>query len=103
MNIHTLAFLQNLSAPELIIIFLIVLLLFGAKRLPGLFKSFGESIKEFKKATSGIENDIRSAMDTEDEPVRKPRAASNKVDSTPAAPETEAPKSEAPAPKTPEA
>jgi sec-independent protein translocase protein TatA len=47
MNIQLLAFIQNLRAPELILIFLVVLLLFGAKRLPELFKSFGKSIKEF--------------------------------------------------------
>ena len=48
-------------------IFLIVLLLFGAKRLPELFKSFGKSIREFKKATTEIEEDIRTAMDEEPE------------------------------------
>ncbi len=94
MNIQLLAFIQNLRAPELILIFLVVLLLFGAKRLPELFKSFGKSIKEFKKATSDIENDVRNAMDAEDEPKPAPRAESKKVeaDSTPA---VEAPKSDA--------
>lgn len=65
MNSHNIAFLQNIRGQELILIFLIVLLLFGAKRLPELFRSFGNSIREFKKATSGIEDDIRSAMDVE--------------------------------------
>jgi sec-independent protein translocase protein TatA len=60
---NTLAFLQNINGPEILLIFLIVLLLFGAKRLPELFRSFGKSIREFKKATSEIEDDIRSAMD----------------------------------------
>ena len=63
MHISNLAFIQNLRAPELILIFLVVLLLFGAKRLPELFRSFGKSIREFKKATSEIEDDIRTAMD----------------------------------------
>ena len=54
----------------MILIFLIVLLLFGAKRLPELFKSFGKSIREFKKATTEIEEDIRTAMDEEpEEPI----------------------------------
>jgi twin arginine-targeting protein translocase, TatA/E family len=66
----TFAFIQNLNGPEILLIFLIVLLLFGAKRLPELFRSFGKSLKEFKKATSEIEDDIRTAMD--DEPARKP-------------------------------
>ena len=60
-----LAFIQNLNTPEIILIFLVVLLLFGAKRLPELFRSFGKSIREFKKATSEIEDDIRTAMDAE--------------------------------------
>ena len=92
MNIQLLAFIQNLLAPELILIFLVVLLLFGAKRLPELFKSFGKSIKEFKKATADIENDVRNAMDAEDEPKAAPRAESKSVAAnTPAA---EAPKSD---------
>tara|TARA_B110001450_G_scaffold236489_1_gene241974 strand:- start:461 stop:757 length:297 start_codon:yes stop_codon:yes gene_type:complete len=64
---NTVAFLQNINGPEILLIFLIVLLLFGAKRLPGLFKSFGKSIREFKKATTEIEEDIRTAMDEEPE------------------------------------
>ncbi len=43
----TLAFLQNMGLPELIIILIIVLLLFG-HRLPGLGRSLGKSISEFK-------------------------------------------------------
>ena len=64
---NTLAFIQNINGPEILLIFLIVLLLFGAKRLPELFKSFGKSIREFKKATTEIEEDIRTAMDEEPE------------------------------------
>ncbi len=90
MNIQLLAFIQNLRAPELILIFLVVLLLFGAKRLPELFKSFGKSIKEFKKATSDIENDVRNAMDAEDEPTPAAQAESKKVEAS--TPTVEAPK-----------
>ena len=67
---NTFALLQNINTPEIILIFLIVLLLFGAKRLPELFRSFGKSIREFKKATSEIEDDIRTAMD--EEPKKQP-------------------------------
>lgn len=63
------AFIQNLSSWEIILIFLVVLLFFGAKRLPELFRSFGKSVKEFKKATTEIEDDIRTAM--EDTPADK--------------------------------
>ncbi len=78
-----LAILQNLNTPEIILIFLVVLLLFGAKRLPDLFRSFGKSIREFKKATSEIEDDIRTAMD--EEPT-KPAPKVETAATTPAAP-----------------
>lgn len=97
MNIHALAFIQNINGPEILLIFLIVLLLFGAKRLPELFKSFGKSIKEFKKATSDIEEDIRTAMDAEDVPKPAPRADTKQVEAEkPAVPEeADKPKSDA--------
>lgn len=41
--------MRSLSAPELIIILVVVLLLFGAPKLPGLAKSLGESMRIFKK------------------------------------------------------
>ena len=75
---NTLAF-SIPNGPEMILIFLIVLLLFGAKRLPELFKSFGKSIREFKKATSDIEEDIRTAMDEEPKKPNDYTTASEKA------------------------
>ncbi|MBI4115644.1 MAG: twin-arginine translocase TatA/TatE family subunit [Candidatus Omnitrophica bacterium] len=43
---------------ELVLILLVVLLLFGAKRLPEIARGIGESIKEFKKSISGIDKDV---------------------------------------------
>jgi sec-independent protein translocase protein TatA len=51
--------MPNLGAPELIIIALVVLLLFGATRLPKLGRSMGESISGFKKGLAdGSDDDI---------------------------------------------
>jgi sec-independent protein translocase protein TatA len=55
---------------EIFLILLIVLLLFGAKRLPELSRSMGKSLREFKKATSDVEEDFRNAMN--EEPEKKP-------------------------------
>ncbi len=41
------------SSTELLIILFIILILFGASRLPGLAKALGESMREFRKAASG--------------------------------------------------
>ncbi|MFW5883376.1 MAG: Sec-independent protein translocase subunit TatA/TatB [Verrucomicrobiota bacterium] len=57
--------------PELLIVFVIILLLFGAKRLPELFRSFGKSLNEFKKATRDIETDIQTAMHSDPEESKK--------------------------------
>ncbi len=46
---------MNMPGPmELVLIFLVILLLFGAKRIPDILRSFGEGIKEFKKGMSNL-------------------------------------------------
>lgn len=51
------------AGPEMIFIFVIVLLLFGAKKLPQLARGVGKSAGEFKKAKAEFENEIKSAAD----------------------------------------
>ena len=58
---NTLAFLGQ---QEVIIIFLIVLLLFGAKKLPELAKGLGKSAGEFKKAKEEFDREIKNAAST---------------------------------------
>jgi sec-independent protein translocase protein TatA len=62
------AFLQGIGAPELIIILVILLLLFGAKRLPEMARSIGKSTKEFKKGMT------EAASDDEEEEQGKAQA-----------------------------
>ena len=54
-----LLFLQNLGAPEIIIIAIIILLLFGGKKIPELMKGLGKGIKNFKEGVKGVEDDIK--------------------------------------------
>lgn len=56
--LDALAFLQNIGFPELLVILLIVLLLFGAARLPEIARSLGKSIHAFKKGVKEVEKDI---------------------------------------------
>jgi sec-independent protein translocase protein TatA len=50
----------NLSAPDLFMVLLIVLVLFGAKKLPDLARSLGQSINEFRKAREDIDRELRN-------------------------------------------
>jgi|ERR1700730_9227547 sec-independent protein translocase protein TatA len=60
MNVLAFGF-GNLGGPDLIIILLIVLVLFGAKKIPELFKGLGQGMNEFRKAREEFDREIRSA------------------------------------------
>ena len=59
----------GLGMGEMIVIFLVVLLLFGAKRLPEIGSSLGKGIREFKGSIKEIEKEVRD--DTEDDSKKK--------------------------------
>lgn len=67
---------------EIVLILAVVLILFGAKKLPELAKGLGQGIKEFKKATNEVSNEINSAMD--DNRYSNPRQIDNPPQSKPA-------------------
>ena len=66
-----LAFIEGVGGPEMMLILFIVLLLFGADRMPELAKGLGKSIRHFKQAASGVEDQIREAMEEEPKPLPK--------------------------------
>lgn len=70
--------MPNLGAPELIIIALVVLLLFGATRLPKLGKSMGQSIRGFKQ---GLEDGTADDDDEDSAVKRDAKAIDNGEDS----------------------
>ena len=65
----------NLGMGELVVVLIIVLVLFGAKRIPEISASFGKGIREFKKNVNDVERQI-----TEPEPrVERPLPAGEPV------------------------
>ncbi len=59
---NVLAFIGGLGTSEVMIIMLVILLLFGAKRIPELAKGLGKGIREFKDATKEIKNEVENAV-----------------------------------------
>jgi sec-independent protein translocase protein TatA len=62
----------NLGFTEILIILLVVLLLFGAKRLPEVGASIGKGIREFKRSLSDTQDAIMGNDDQQNLPPRKP-------------------------------
>ena len=83
---------MNLAGPDLIIILLIVLVLFGAKKLPELARGMGQAVKEFQKAKDEFSDELHKAGKSDNETAKsdvKP------AESTVPRIETEPPSSEA--------
>jgi sec-independent protein translocase protein TatA len=64
-----LLFLGNLGTGEIVIIAIVVLLLFGGKKIPELMKGIGKGIKNFKDGVKGMEDDIN--LNDTDTPAKK--------------------------------
>jgi sec-independent protein translocase protein TatA len=58
------------GAAEIILILAVVLILFGAKKIPELAKGMGQGIKEFKKATKEVTDEIQNAGDEKNAPQK---------------------------------
>ena len=81
-----LALLPNLGGPDLIIILLIILVLFGAKKLPELARGMGSAIKEFQKAKDEFTDELHTAgkNDPAKPDVRTPVDTVPRIENTPA-------------------
>ena len=60
-----------LGGQELVLIFLIILVLFGANKIPQLMKGIGQGMHEFKKAKDGIVDVPQRSSNTEKDPAKK--------------------------------
>ncbi len=91
--------LAMLGWPEIIGILVVVLILFGAKKLPELAKGLGQGIKEFKKASSDMQNELHRSV-AEEQYAAPPKPAPASQPATPApAPAVAQSSQPAPAPK----
>ena len=54
-----------LGTPEIILIAIVVLLLFGGKKIPELMKGLGKGVKSFKDGMNGVEDEAKDASKTE--------------------------------------
>jgi len=61
---------MNLAGPDLIIILLIILVLFGAKKLPELARGMGQAVKEFQKAKDEFSDELHKAGKSETEAAK---------------------------------
>ena len=68
--------LGSIGMPELIIIFVIALIIFGPKKLPELGRSLGRSLNEFKRASNELKNTLEEEVRMEEQ---KERAAADKA------------------------
>jgi sec-independent protein translocase protein TatA len=70
---------MNLAGPDLIIILLIILVLFGAKKLPELARGMGQAVKEFQKAKDEFSDELHKAGKSETETKSEVKPAESTV------------------------
>ncbi|HRB40655.1 MAG TPA: twin-arginine translocase TatA/TatE family subunit [Bacteroidia bacterium] len=63
MNMLSILLFMGLGGQEILLIGLIVLLLFGAKKIPELMKGLGKGIREFKDASKEVKENIEKGLD----------------------------------------
>lgn len=62
---------MNLGMPEVIIIAIVILFLFGGKKLPELMHGVGKGIRDFKRGMNGVEEEIKKDVQIDDEKRRR--------------------------------
>ncbi|MEW6320938.1 MAG: TatA/E family twin arginine-targeting protein translocase [Acidobacteriota bacterium] len=65
----------SIGMPELIIILVIALIIFGPRKLPELGKSLGRSLNEFKKASTDLQNTLEQEIKLEEQKEQEAKAA----------------------------
>lgn len=63
------------GGPELIWILIIILVLFGGRKIPEIMRGLGEGLREFRKASTQATEDLKRLTETEDEPPGSGKSA----------------------------
>ena len=71
---NLLASFMNLGGPDLLVILLIILVLFGAKKLPELARGLGQAIKEFQKAKDEFSDELHKAGQSDTAKANPPQS-----------------------------
>ncbi len=78
----------SIGMPELVIIFVIALIIFGPRKLPELGKSLGRSINEFKRASNELKTTLEDEIRVEEQKAPAQRAATPSPVPTPSVPDS---------------
>src|SRR5688572_1907646 len=84
----SLAFIDGLGAPEMMLIFVVILVLFGGQKLPEFARGLGKSIREFKKAAAGVEEEFKRALEEDERKNATPTISNPSSPALTAAPVT---------------
>jgi sec-independent protein translocase protein TatA len=63
----------SVGAPEILVIIVLALIIFGPRRLPEIGRTVGKSMREFRRAASELRAEIQQDLDEEPPTVRRPR------------------------------
>jgi sec-independent protein translocase protein TatA len=70
-HMNTMLLFMGIGTQELLFIALIVLLLFGGKKIPELMKGLGKGVKSFKDGMNGVEENLKDSAEKTDKPENK--------------------------------
>ena len=79
--------LGSIGMPELIVIFVIALIIFGPRKLPELGRSLGRSINEFKRASNELKNTLEEEIRLDEQRTAQETAKAKETPTTPSSTE----------------
>lgn len=79
MTLNSILLLFNLGTGEIVLIAIVVLLLFGGKKIPELMRGLGKGVRSFKEGINDVQEEIKRPLNELDEPKEGQKAADDKA------------------------